>query len=56
MKDSTKELLELIDTILNIILSIGAIVGFLLTYKSGFFHKLHSTVLHSHYHSQIHVI
>lgn len=48
MKDSTKELLELIDTILNIILSIGAIVGFLLTYKSGFFHKLHSVIVYFH--------
>ena len=51
MKDSTKELLELIDTILNIILSIGAIVGFILTYKSGFFHKLHSVI--AYFHEQI---
>jgi len=48
MKDSTKEFLEILDTILNIILSIGAIVGFLLTYKSGFFHKLHSVVVYFH--------
>lgn len=51
MKDSTKELLELIDTILNIILSIAAIVGFLLTYKSGFFHKLHNVI--TYFHEQI---
>lgn len=48
MKDSTKENLEVLDTVLNIILSIGAIVGFLLTYKSGFFHKLHEVVVYFH--------
>ena len=51
MKDSTKEKLELIDTILNIILSIGAIIGFILTYKSGFFIKLHNIV--TYFHNQI---
>lgn len=51
MKESTKEKLEIFDTVLNIILSIGAIVGFLLTYKSGFFHKLHNVI--TYFHEQI---
>jgi len=51
MKESTKEKLEILDTILNIILSIGAIIGFILTYKSGFFHKLHKVI--AYFHNQI---
>ena len=51
MKDSTKENLEIIDTILNIVISIGAIIGFIVTYKSGFFHKLHN--VKTYFHEQI---
>lgn len=51
MKNSFKEKLELIDTILNIILSIGAIIGFIITYKSGFLQKLHNVV--TYFHEQI---
>lgn len=51
MKESTKEKLKILDTVINIILSIRAIIGFLLTYKSRFSHKLHNVV--TYFHEQI---
>lgn len=47
-KLSFKEKLEYIDTILNIILSIAAIVGFIITYESGFIHKFKEVIYKVH--------
>lgn len=51
MKESIKKKLEILDTVINIILSVGAMVGFLLVYKSRFSHKLYNVV--TYFHEQI---